>query len=193
MSASPEPDNDASLWAEPPLSDLVLAEVIRQAEMHLEAQADRAYSSDARAMALMSAIVSAAIGVFGFALAMMQIDRYSIEAPVSFIVLGIFLTAAANRCFDAAKPIDFFSVGNKPVRLAPFMREVGGERMFGESYVRNLAERIDSNEKKIIDSASMVKDSVRLVLLGLWCGFLSYFVLFLVKIVREYYMDFSRF
>lgn len=187
MSVSPEPNDDASLWAEPPLSDVVLAEVIRQAEMHLDAQAARAYSSDARAMALMATIVSAAVGVFGFAFAMIQIDKGSVEAPAAFVIVGIFLISAAFKCFQAAKPIEFFSIGNRPMTLAPFMRNVGDQRLLNESYMRSLADRIKDNEIKIKASALIINKSIQMTVMGFIFGFIYYFILILVGIGRQYY------
>lgn len=92
-------------------SEVVLNEILREAESRLDAQLTTAIASDTRAMTFLGFLSAIVVAVIGSGLAVFATQPAL--AGVALLV-GVGFSASAGFAFLAARPIDFEMVGNEP-------------------------------------------------------------------------------
>lgn len=102
----------------------VLAEIIRQAELRLQAQLQSALAADARAGVLASIQGAAAAGLMVVAMSG-EVSRAAATAALS---AGVCLAVGSVCCAFALRPVPFCIVGNYPSMWLP---DLAGESIIG--------------------------------------------------------------
>jgi hypothetical protein len=142
------------------------AVVLRQGELKLTAQMQLALAADNRATVLAGIFSTLAVtGVSGAAVLWKLGPGYG-GWLAGLIVQVVLLIGAAYLCVHAARPTDFYTVGNRPMRWW----KDGVERKSLAACLKqesdNYQHRIDRNSELITGNANLVSNALHLAVLS---------------------------
>jgi hypothetical protein len=150
--------------------DVVLNEIIRQAEARLQAQLTAAIAADQRAMTFAGLLLAAAAAMIGTGLGASPDAKLTV--PVFVTGLGLFVSA--TLAIVAARPVDWDFVGNTP---SAWIGSIADKQTLHDALsdmATFYAEMIDNNETAIADAAFWIRlsmgSALASLLIGLFAG-----------------------
>lgn len=157
------------------LPDIVLAEVIREAELQVQAQLQTSTAADSRALTISGSCLTAATALFGAAAALSKGEPPDYALLVVAIALAISLFVAAGLAIHSARPIAFGFPGNEPESWLPIHWRDGT----GDGYALKrarieqamvLQENIEDNRKASKSNAALVRAGLLIAYCATLCA-----------------------
>ena len=97
----------------------VLAEIVREGEMQVQAQLQTSLAADSRALTISGSCLTAATALLGVAAALSKSATPDLPLIVVSGTLGIVLIVSAGLAMYSARPVSFDFPGNDPAKWAP--------------------------------------------------------------------------
>jgi hypothetical protein len=101
-------------WPEP-----VLAEIVREGELQVQAQLQTSLAADSRALTIAGACLTAATALLGAAAALSKAAPPDHPLMIVAAMLGLFLLLSAGLAIHSARPVAFDFPGNDPAQWVP--------------------------------------------------------------------------
>lgn len=143
-------------------SKLIL-EVMRQAELRLDAQLTAAIASDARAMQFLSFIAAITVLLISAAIAALEFSEFAIQGFIVAIVGALGFVVAGFYAFQAAKPVLFEFSGGYP---SAWQEDIEADIPLDDALRQQLSlyeRRLNANRESMAQSSEALKTAARYV------------------------------
>jgi len=145
----------------------LLAEIVREAEVRLQAQLTGAVAADQRAMTFTGLLLAAAGALIGAALASAARGA-ELAGPIFVTAVGLVL--AAILAVISARPVDWDYSGNTPGGWVKHIADGHDLNQGLAAMADHYADMIEANEKVIASNAAWIRASMGMALLSVSIG-----------------------